>query len=295
MNVKVKSLSLYLTMALCAVATARFCHHQTRGFRISKITSNLIADSSTNLQESPEFVSEVLKQKFRFLGRGLQSFAFISEDDQTVLKIFNNRYQRKIQLYTFLSALPFLGPWAQRQKEYFTGKLAQTFTSYKIAFEEMQEQTGLLYAHLAPTTDLPSELCVVDPLNICHSLDPNTLGFVIQKKATQVYPGLKGFLNRGDMQGARYALTSLISLFFWKWRHGISDNDPLIRTNYGFVGDQAIQIDVGPLSHHVSSLEERRQGIERITRSLKFWLTENAPELLPFLDRELERQLSWEE
>ena len=38
-------------------------------------------------------------------------------------------------------------------------------------------------------------------------------------------------------------------------------------------------------------LEQNREHIEKITASLKFWLTENAPELIPFLDQELLQQL----
>lgn len=230
------------------------------------------------------------------MGRGLQCFAFESEDKQYVLKLFNNRYQRKIALFSLLSHCPFIEEWANANRHYFEGKLAKTFQSYQIAFEEMQDQTGLVYSHLYPTSHLPSAVTLVDPLNIHHEVDLNTVGFLVQKRATLIYPTLKDYVNRQDVEGAKRALSSLVELFFWKWRHGIADNDPLIRTNYGVLRGQAIQIDVGPLSREQThlSVEQRREQISKITTSLKCWLNENAPELTPFLEQELLQQLSSE-
>ncbi|MBS0604355.1 MAG: hypothetical protein JSS60_04865 [Verrucomicrobia bacterium] len=295
-NPKVKKAVLASGFILAAICTARFCHHATRGFQLSKIQSNLYIEKppvAANEKEA-EFISSLFKQKFRYLGRGLQSFVFLSEDEEYVLKLFNNRYQKKIQLFSLLSSFPLVNHWASMRAQYFDEKLDKTFKSYQIAFSEMQDKTGLLYIHLEQTSNLPSHLTVVDPLNICHDIDPNKIGFLIQKKATQVYPALKEYLAQGDIEGAKRALSSLIELFFWKWRHAIADNDPLIRTNYGFVDGKAIQIDVGPLSKLASfqSLELQKEEIERITASLKFWLNENGPELIPFLDRELQQQLS---
>ena len=280
---------MMLSISCASIATARFCHHQTKGFSMSKIRSNLEGQwHEPGVLPLPP----LLQQKFHFLGRGLQSFVFSSEDGQYVLKIFNNRYQRKIQLFSLLSHLPGISSWSKERAAYFEKKLHQTFASYQIAFEEMQDQTGLIYIHLSPTSYLPSSLTIVDALNISHVIDPNQTGFLIQKRATLVYPALNGFLERQDIDGAERAISNLIELFFWKWRHGIADNDPLIRTNYGFLGTQVIQIDVGPLSKQAISCEEQKKKITHITASLKFWLNKNAPELIPILDRELQQQLS---
>ena len=357
MNIKLKfkKVGIVLLCVIAAIGIARFCHHATKGFRLSKIRDNLLtevhpaeiypfhlnrtqenrikssqfsnqrAGSMLNSTLTPpfdskieafnrfscgyvsggrgisveerEFIATLFKQKFHYIGRGLQSFVFASEDEKYVLKLFNNRYQTKIKLFSLLSHFPFMGPWASSQAEYFQDKLLKTFKSYEIAFDEMRDKTGLLYTHLSPTSNLPSKLSILDPLHICHEIDPNLTGFLIQKKATLVYPALKDYLSQGNIEEAKHALSSLVALFFWKWRHAISDNDPLIRTNYGFVDGEAIQIDVGPLSKTAELLpvEQNREQIEKITSSLKFWLTENAPELTPFLDQELLYRLSSEE
>jgi len=294
-NSKVAKRFLRIVGVLLAIfATARLCHHATRGFCLSKVQSNLCHSRDTTTDQEAAFVDSLFAQKFHFLGRGLQSFVFLSEDGQYVLKLFNNRYQRKIHLFSLLSHLPLVSTWSQERVHYYQTKLAKTFASYTLAFDAMQEKTGLLYLHLRQTSHLTTPLTVEDPLHICHTLDPNHTGFLIQKKATLVYPTLTTYLEQRDMPAAQQALTSLIELFVWKGRHGIDDNDPLIRTNYGFIDGRAIQIDVGPLSRREKrqNVEEQKAEIEHITTSLKNWLNENAPELTPFLDLELHRQLS---
>lgn len=285
--------TLFKTVFLLAIAfgSARFCHHQTHGFRLSKIANN------TPLHPQKAFAENVppqLQQKFRYFAKGKQSFAFLSEDGEYVLKIFNNTYQRKIHLFHALSYLPFIKTWAEAKKHYFKYKLEKTFESYRIAMDQMQQETGLTYAHLSCSENLPNQLILIDPLNIEHSINPNGCGFLLQKKVTLAYPHLKKIIDDGKPEQAKEAIHSLISLFFWKFHHGIADNDPLIRTNYGFSGTQAYQIDVGPLSLDNSLKEIERQKVEiaRIASSLKNWLNQNAPELIPFLDRELEDQLS---
>lgn len=295
-KIKTKTLLLFFAGSISIIALARFCHHQTAGFQVVKIQHNLIDATPplSSTEQELEFLNALSCQKFVFLGRGLQSFAFVSEDNKYVLKVFNNRYQNKISLFSLLTHFPWIGNWACARSAYYQKKLAQTFNSYQIAFSEMKDQTGLLYLHLFPTSDLRNPITLVDKLNISHSLDPNQTGFVIQKRAELVFPELKKYVNNHNLEGAKQALASLVDLFFWKWRHAIHDNDPLIRTNYGFIDGKAIQIDIGPLSKDslISDLKQQQAEIQHITASLKFWLTENSPELIPFLDRELQEQLS---
>jgi hypothetical protein len=294
-NIKRTLFSLFL-FALCGIGAARLSHHATKGFCLSKVRSNFLEETKfAAVEESDrQFLSELFGQKFHFLGRGLQSFAFESEDGNYVLKLFNNRYPQKVRLFSFLSRLPFVGSWAEKRSAYFTKQLDKTFESYKIAFEEMKEKTGLIYTHLSPTEGLPNKLVILDPLNISHEIDPNEVGFLVQKKATLVYPALKNYLKSHDVEGAKKALASLIDLFFWKWEQGIADNDPLIRTNYGFTQGKALQIDVGPLFKQAVLPEEQKRQIQKISASLRSWLSENAPELTTFLDQELQKHLSSE-
>ncbi|MBS0620623.1 MAG: hypothetical protein JSS61_04090 [Verrucomicrobia bacterium] len=281
----------WLLFAVAALCLARFTHHQTGGFRISKIRSNLPKDCPIAAKE--ESPPAVLSQPFHYFGRGLQSFVFLSADGEYVLKLFNNRYNRKISLFETLSYLPFLDHWARQRASYYLSKQAQTFESYQIAKDKMAQWTAVCYAHLQPTTTLP-QITLIDRLGIAHPIDPNGLGFILQKRAQLAFPSLQSLLAKGDLESTKQALSSLIHLFVWKSQSGIADNDPLIRTNYGFLENEPIQIDLGSLSLDPDAArpERIRQEMTHITASLKKWLQENSAELIPFLEEELEKQLS---
>jgi hypothetical protein len=260
---------------------------------MSKIAHNLpILPQERFLAGDESSVSQILDQPFHFLSRGLQSFVFLSEDGQYVLKVFNNCYQRRNALYGAAKWLiPWRPLWAMQEQHKALSKLSSAFASYHIAAHSMQEQTALLYVHAAPTTTLPSTLTLVDPLNIAHHINPNRTGFLIQKKVSLAYPALQKFLDQGDLESAKNALHSLVQLFIWKHRHHIADSDPLIRTNYGFFGTQAIQLDVGPLSvERVPSSDAAfHQELIRITTSLKHFLEPRSPELTAALDQQLQQ------
>ncbi len=285
---KVLKLTLFI---LCIIATARFTHHQTHGFRLSKIRQNLCPEQEWHTLQKVSH--DVFEQKYFYLGRGLQSFAFASEDGRYVIKIFNNRYQRWMDCYLLCSHVPLLGSWAKKHHAYFQAKLLKTFSSYEIADEKFREESGLIFTHLNATSTLPNRLILVDPLHIEHAINPNEHGFIIQKRASMVYPTLLHYIEEGKIETAQQAISSLIDLFIAKYQKGIADNDPLIRTNYGFIGNTPLQIDVGPFTNDPQMAKPTRysQEIWKATRSLKNWLSPRSPELALFLEKTLEMKL----
>jgi len=66
--------------------TWRFCDHQTEGFSLLRIQSNLEYHPEWLIAEKiPEGVFD---QPYHFLGAGAQTFAFTSADGLTVIKFF---------------------------------------------------------------------------------------------------------------------------------------------------------------------------------------------------------------
>ncbi|NGX26328.1 MAG: hypothetical protein K940chlam6_00244 [Chlamydiae bacterium] len=264
-------LGIFAILSIWAVA--RFCHHQTKGFRLSKLQNNTTCLSQPS-PPLPNDLRNVLGQKFRFFGRGLQSFSFVSEDETTILKLFNNRYQRRI---SWLRFTPF-----QEKISYNQKKWKMAFTSYQIAYDHLRKETGLYYVHPAKSTDCPSAV-LVDPLGIEHHIDLNKYGFALQKKATMAYPYFATCAAASDFEKAKAGFDSLFALLKGKMERGIEDRDPLIRTNFGFLGDRAVQIDIGALFYNSSlkSPEKQKEDIEKISIPLKHWLETHHPQLLP--------------
>jgi hypothetical protein len=289
-----KILLYCILLPLLCIAVARFCHHQTKGFRIAKVQNNLMDSGHDALNaEEIRWIRSLFAYKFRYLGRGHQSFVFLSDDDAHVIKIFNNCQQSNSAFFRMLKPIPWLGRWAERQARFCEENLRNTANSYRIALEEMPDKTALLFLHARQTENLPP-LTIVDPLNITHRLNANPLGFLIQKKAKLAYPMLEEWIQAQNLEAAKRALCKLLDLFIWKCRQGIADNDPLIRTNFGFIEEEAIQIDVGPLSKNpsIQDVATMQKEIIRISTSLKNWLSEKCPELCVFLDEQLQERLS---
>ena len=279
-----KKIALIFCLLLGSIGIARFTHRQTLGFRISKIQDNFCEGKT--FASSEAFDEKIFSQPYHFLGRGLQSFVFESEDGNYVIKIFNNRYQNLIRNYGFLSHFPLINSWARERLDYFQSKLIRTFTSYEIAHRLLFEESAIVFTHLNRSSNLPPLITISDPLHINHTLDPNALGFIVQKRVEMVYPTLAKYIEKGEIDLAKKALVSLVDLFICKYQKGISDNDPLIRTNYGFLEQKAIQIDLGPFSEDPKILDPVlcQAAIQKSMPPLRLWLKERAPELCPFLD-----------
>lgn len=277
-----RTLSILLLL-LSFWGAARFSHHQTKGFRIAKIerSHSPFPDRAPGSLD-PE-MQELFSRPFTYLGRGFESFAFLSEDGQFVLKLFNNRCQTRL---FWLSQLPARGPWKSwhiQQIEKTTAKLQKAFTSFDIAYTFLREETGLL--HLAPSGS-PLSVTLIDPIGISHRVNLQKTAFAIQKKVEQVYP----FLSRCDDEALGGAcIQKLVSLLRKKMELGISDSDPLIRTNFGFQEGKAIQIDIGPLFFDPGLKEKETQNRElaKITLSLRHYLENHDPRFLPYLEAAL--------
>lgn len=275
--------------------TARFCEKKTDGFSIAFIHSDLTYHSAWETkpvsQETDAELEKIFAQKFRYLGCGGQSFVFVSEDDQYVVKIFKQRHFRKP--YSFLLNLPLpgvleLSRLRKLNKALF--KLDRDFTSYKLAYEELREETGLIYIHLNKGTDLNRSLNIIDKIGIEHRIDLDKIEFVIQRRAEHLYPHINTLMQRGDIDGAKQALQAILKVIVTRCKKGIFDEDPRIHTNLGFIGPRAIFIDVGRFVR-----DETRMLPSVYTHDLKAilgkhfrpWLEKSHPQLLAHLDAQL--------
>lgn len=275
-------------IALVIIAVCRFCHTQTDGFRISKIQDNTFNVQEICSTEQEKQALEILDQPFTYLARGKQSFVFLSQDGKTVLKLLNNHYQKRIQ---WLKILPQF-TWQSQRLAYFQRKMQMTSQSYQLSFSDLREETGLLYLHLNATRQLQKKVTVIDKLGIAHEIDLDTTGFILQKRATLAYSQFEEWLKNGDLSSAKQGITSLMTLLNNRLTKELSDRDPLIRTNIGFIEDKAVFLDLGPFSKNVQPKppQQARAEIRKITQSLHSWLVEREPGLALFLEEELQCQ-----
>ncbi len=269
-----KWLLRFSAFVLCFFIAARFCKKQTDSFTVLRITSYLTPRAEWEIHPLPPeekaCLNQIFNRRFFYLGKGVQSFVFGSEDGRHVIKFF--RHDRFRQ-----------GFWATKK----LSTLHKDFASYKIAYEQFKDETGLIFLHLNKTTDLHQSVKIVDKLGIEHQIPLDKYEFLVQKRATLLYDTLGEMIQKKEIDKGRQTLSKLVELLALRIRRGIFDKDPDLNTNFGVIGTQPIQIDVGRFRQKPKVLDKNE--IIRITDHLHQWLMVRCPELDDHLKEQIEK------
>ena len=276
-----------------------FCNKQTDRFTVQAIRSHRPYHSEWegrphSVDEAKE-VSEALDLKYTYYGRGGQSFIFFSEGEKYVLKFFK---QTVFSTPFYLDYLPpFFNRYKVRKRWKKADKLQRDFTSYRYAFDELQDLTGVLYVHLNPTEHLQKKAILVDKLHIEYPINLDEYNFVLQRKARFVYDRINEYMAEEQIEDAHNAISQIMQLIVERSKRGFHDRDPNVRTNCGFIGDKAIKIDVGRFveSQSIKLRENYARELVRITIPFKKWIQQNHPSLILFFEDELKRHTQKEE
>lgn len=266
---------------------AQFCERQTDGFTLEKIHAQIPSDPRWEVEIKEKIpLKEIFSQRFTYLSSGGQSVVFVSEDQKYVIKCIR---QYLTSFHFFLDKLPlppFLAAKREKQKQRRLRKYARDYQSYKLAYEQLFDETALLYLHLNQTDSLGIQAKIVDKLHIEHQINLDTTHFILQKKGDLALPHLLELIQQQKMEEAKQAITSICDLIRTRCQKGIYDEDGKIHRNFGFLGPKAILIDVGRLKQNeqMKKKEVEAQELEKITARLKQYLEEKAPELVEHLN-----------
>jgi hypothetical protein len=258
----------------------------TDGFSVARIHSALSynpewATPPPTKQERIE-LEKILSQKFHYLGCGGQCFAFASEDDQYVIKFFKHRFRKPYSFfYRFL----------EKKRNKAISKHTRDFTSYKIAYEDLREETGLVYIQLNKGPRLRKSVTIVDKLKIAHQIELDDVEFIVQKKGELVYSRMEELMKENDIAGARAVMRAMLDVIVSRCRKGIFDEDAGIHRNFGFIGDKPFFIDIGRFRRDPSRQlpDVYNHDLQLITKRFRAWLEESYPPLALALDEELNR------
>ena len=280
-------LKLFL-LALVIYYVPKFCYDKTEGFALTKIHSNLTFEPNWDVKNGP--LPEVFDQKFSYLAAGGQVYAFVSEDGKYVLKFFKHHLRR---LPFWLKTLPLpkhLATKRKNQKKKRQRKLLRDFGSYKLSFENLLDETGLLYVHLNKTDSLQKTARIVDKIGITHQIDLDQVEFVLQKKAELALIHLSNLVSMQKIDHAKEAIESICGLVISRCKKGIYDEDAKIHRNFGFIDNKAVIIDVGRLKPDPRRKNKavQKNDLIKITRKLSDFLEDLSPELSDHLKRHIE-------
>jgi len=234
-------------------------------FSIQAITSAIPSDPrwSTRCEIDLE---RILDQKFTYLTMGGQCYAFLSEDGRYVLKFLKqNNFSKK----RFKNNAKILR------------KRTRDFTSYKIAFDHLREETGLLFIHLVARDGFRKQASFIDSFNIVHCIELGDFEFVLQKFADPILSTMNAAMQEDREEEAKKIIDAVFSFFYKRLNKGIVDRDPAIAGNLGSTDGVVVQIDIGRFLMATEPRQFKMELKEFLKKNQFFstWLHNHYPDL----------------
>lgn len=257
---------------------------RAKGFTLKKIISYHNNDprwenSSFNVDEETQ-LRKIFLKPFTYLGSGNHCYAFKSQNEEFVLKFFK---QNLMRIHPFIHHLPT----STKQLLYRTKKYAEkieqrekSFNSYKIAYEHLKKETGIFYLHLNKTNHLNQIVTLIDQHGNPIKVDIDKMEFLVQKKAKVGYERLHELFSAGKREEAFESILSLISIISKRMEKGFLDQDLQFFKNFGFIENQAIEIDIGELQPNIPQNKNNSQikEIREMSHQLIEWVSTYYPE-----------------
>ncbi len=218
-----------------------------KGFTLKKITSHHASAPEWEVENtmSRMELASLMGSQCHYLGSGNHTYAFVSDDDEAVIKFFKQKHMRIKTGTDSLSIFVKKIFHSVRKIDQRTKERQDSFSSYKLAFEKLPEETGMLCLHLNKTDTLNLSLTLIDQNGKTFEVSLDEMEFLIQKKATLVFHHLKALYKKGQSKEAERAILSLFEVVAKRSQKGIYDKDLQFFKNFGFVNNRAIEIDIG--------------------------------------------------
>jgi hypothetical protein len=281
-----KKIYRLLFLSLAVIGAAYFCESQTKGFRFQEILSDIPNDPKWEVSGvSSTTIKPKLQQKFRYLGSGEQSHAFLGEDQKTVLKFFRHDDLSLLKIFKKLPPSVEMKFW-----DFFKSyNPRQVFDSCKLAYEALKDETGLYFLHINKTEGELGLAVIVDNSGVAHEIDLDRTEFMLQDYCELATNRINAHMEKGDLTGAKGDIRSLFAAIEEWTKMGIHIDNPALKRNIGFYGNKVIMLDIGSLRKGtpVENPEQIRQEVRHVTRGFGRWIAKHHPELVPFYEKQL--------
>lgn len=280
---KVRGIFLLLFVLALQAAIGKGWHWAKDGFSIRRIDAE-IPDACEALALDEE-ASGALNQEYRYLGRGHQCYAFISDDGKYVLKLPRLDLYR-LRFWMRSCNVPLLDSCRKAFKEDRAHRLSCLLHSFELAFQELREETSLVYLHLGKTKHLNRSLKIRDRFARSSLLDLDRTSFVLQKTQTLMVPEIRQALSTKDCIKTKQILSAFLEFIAARAKKGIYNKDPSFRRNFGWDGTRTIQIDVG--SFYRPEQPDFAFSFLQTTGHVKEWLFQVDPEMGSWFAEQME-------
>lgn len=221
-------------------------------------------------------IAAYLQQPFDFIGEGSQVIAFGSQDGTTVLKLFKSQHKKRFKLGRFVHEMRCPKEVRFRSLAKWQEKFRMTHYSYQLAFDHLQEETGLIALHFK-STSIPLLVQLCNKAGDHFEVDLCEHPFILQKRAMLLPTYLGNLLKENRLQEAKEAIARLKDFFITRTLKGFSDPRQTLSINYGFVGNQPIQIDAGKIDSMPILKQSPQPEIRRIHAHIDSWVHRHFP------------------
>ncbi len=285
--------TLVAFLILSCYGLGRLYFRLTDGFTVSNITSDFVYQPQWEvrplLSDEQNELEKALHQPYHYLGKGCQAYVFASEDGQYVVKFFKYQRYRLQPWLAYFPPLPALVKYRQEKREKKWNKLDGFVRSWKVAFENLKEESGLLFVHLNKTSHLQKQLTIYDKINQQHVVDLDQMEFCVQRRAQMLCDTLLTYRAQDNLAEAQQLIHRLLNLILSEYARGLADNDHALMQNTGVVQGKPVHIDVGQFVFNEAVKEPVVFHQELFTKTYKFklWLRQHYPELGEYLEEEL--------
>lgn len=236
---------------------------------------------------------EILNQKFYYVGKGAQSYAFKSADDKYILKFFKFKHLKPSIFVAFLPSMGFFKSYKEKQIERKSRLLRSVFDGYRLAYEVHAPETGLIYIHLNKSGNLNKTVVVKDKIGFEKKIDLDEVPFVLQEKVKTTRMTMTELMHKGDISLVEQRIKQIFDLYLLEYNKGIYDRDHGVLHNTGFVNEKPIHLDVGKLTkdERMKKKEYFKPDLLLIVQKFNTWFKANYPEHYPLLKAYMDKQM----
>lgn len=269
-------------------------YRTTDGFALKHIRSNFSFNDRWQTRilsdEEKTLSNQILSQKFSYLGKGCQSYVFESEDGRYVLKFFKYQRLKEREWLKNFSFIPFVDAYQLKKNRRKCAKREGVFNSWKLAFDHLSQETGVLFVHLNKSDHLKRTVHIVDKVGVSYFLWIDDYEFMIQKKVRMLCDEIDDSMKNKNVDYANSLLKTLVSRVISEYSRGFADNDHALMQNTGVFEGEPIHVDVGQFVQNDQVKDPSFYMQELYTKTYKFrvWLREKHPYLCDVFEEHLE-------
>ena len=281
----------FLLISFFLFCAVRFYYYLTDDFRLSNIRDQRLTSYKqiSFPQENLLLARQILKQPFTYLGKGAQSYVFVSQDGNYVLKFFKFKHLRPSWWLKVLPPFSIFQSIKERSQSKKERKLHDLFSGYELAFSRNCKNSALLFLHLSSTSFLHQSIALTDKIGKKHLVHADQEIFLLQKKGTTLRDRLSQTLDLGQLHLTKQAIASVLAMYVAEYQMGIYDRDHGVLDNIGFIEESPFHLDTGKLTEDESLKEKTiyQQDLQIVIWQIEQWIQKNYPiyfdQIDPFL------------